>query len=263
MVRLSMRFAFLFILSLILGANPALAHFGIIKPGKSMIMEAGEARIPLDVAFAHPFAQNGMNMKKPKAFYVLHDGKRTDLLPSLKAVKYLNADAWQGEYTVTRPGVYQFALEPEPYFEKAEDSFIIHYVKTVIGAFGQDDGWDVALGLPMEIVPLTRPFANYTGNSFTGQVLKHGRPLANAVVEVECLNAQGRHRAPNDYFETQTLHTDANGYFTFTVPWAGWWGFAALSDGDKTTLDGKTGDTELGGVLWLEFVQPEIAGRSK
>lgn len=251
----------LFLALALFAASPALAHFGIVKPDKSMIMEQGEAKLTLDVAFAHPFAQAGMDMKKPQSFYVMYDGKKNDLLPNLKPIKYLGTDAWQAEYMVTRPGVYQFALEPEPYFEKAEDSFIIHYVKTIIGAFGQEDDWDAAAGLPVEIIPLTRPFANYAGNSFTGRVLKHGQPLANAVVEVECLNANGKHKAPNAYFETQNLRSDANGYFTFTVPWAGWWGFAALTDGDKIVLDGQPKNTELGGVLWLEFVQPEMAGQ--
>lgn len=244
-------------------ATPALAHFGIVKPGKSMIMDQSGAKLTLDVAFAHPFAQTGMDMKKPRSFFVMYDGNKTGLLARLKPAKYLNAGAWQVEYTVTRPGVYQFAMEPEPYFEKAEDSFIIHYVKTIIGAFGQEDDWNAALGLPMEIIPLVRPFANYAGNSFTGRVLKHGQPLADAVVEVEFLNADGKCKAPNEYFETQNLRTDANGYFTYTVPWAGWWGFAALSDGDKIVLDGQPKDTELGGVLWLEFVHPDLSRKSE
>ena len=35
-----------------------------------------------------------------------------------------------------------FYMEPKPYWEPAEDCFIIHYTKTVVTAFGDDEGWD-------------------------------------------------------------------------------------------------------------------------
>lgn len=241
--------------SLALGA-PAHAHFGIILPSQSMAMQPEEAALTLKVAFAHPFAQTGMTMEKPKEFYVCANDQKVDLLPSLRSAKLLGEDAWTASYHIQRPGVYTFAMTPTPYYESAEDRLIIHYVKTVVGAYGAEDGWDIALGLPMEIVPLTRPFGNYAGNSFTGLVLKHGQPLPHAVVEVEFFNGEGTYVAPNEYFVTQRLFTDANGVFTFAVPWAGWWGFAALSDGTSIVLDGKATATELGGVLWSQFVPP-------
>ena len=49
---------------------------------------------------------------------------------------------------------------------RGEDCFIIHYTKTVVAAFGEEENWGQPLGLKTEIVPLTRPFANYTGNVF-------------------------------------------------------------------------------------------------
>ena len=44
--------------------------------------------------------------------------------------------------------------DPQPYWEPAEDAFIIHYTKTVVTAFGDDGGWDEEIGLKTEIVPL-------------------------------------------------------------------------------------------------------------
>jgi cobalt/nickel transport protein len=32
-------------------------------------------------------------------------------------------------------------VEPEPYWEAAENAFIIHYTKAVVTAFGDDEGW--------------------------------------------------------------------------------------------------------------------------
>lgn len=243
--------------------TPAMAHYGMVKPGESMVLSPSKAQLPLLVAFAHPFSQTGMNMAKPRQFYVIGENGKTDLLPGLEPVKYLHGDAWQGSYHIERPGVYQFVMEPEPYYEAAEDCFISHYVKTVVAAYGMEDGWETPIGLPMEILPLTRPFANYSGNSFTGRVLRYGKPLANATVEVEYLNSEKKYSAPNEYFDTQIVRSDSDGYFTFTMPWAGWWGFAALSQGDQIVKDGQAKDTELGGVLWLQVAPIPTPAKEK
>ena len=61
---------------------------------------------------------------------------------------------------------------------------------------------------------------------------------------------------------TQVVKTDANGVFTFTAPFAGWWGFAALVDGpSKIAHEGKDRDVELGGVFWTQFAAPVKAKR--
>lgn len=246
-----------FLLGLMLVAEAAYAHFGVLMPSRAMVMAKDEAALTLTAAFSHPFSRKGMKMEKPRDFFMIANGARTSLTERLKPATYMGAPAFSASYDVKRPGVYQFALVPEPYFEPAEDVFIIHYTKTVVGAFGAEDGWEKPLGLPMEIVPLSRPFGNYAGNVFSGIALKNGKPLAGAVVEVEFLNSPESRKAPNPYFETQTVLTDANGVFNFGIPWPGWWGFAALADGDdKIELDGKPKDVELGGVIWLQFAAP-------
>lgn len=53
------------------------------------------------------------------------------------------------------------------------------------------------------------------------------------------------------------MKADANGVFTYAVPFAGWWGFAALNTADeKLDHDGTPKNVELGAVLWAEFVDP-------
>lgn len=235
----------------ILWTGIAEAHFGMIIPSRSMVLNNAEARISVDVAFAHPFAGTGMNMEPPE-LAIWEGGKRTGL--GLTEREWLGERAYQSEFTIRRPGVYILGMTPKPYFEPSEERFIIHYTKTVIGAFGYEDGYGAPIGQPVEIVPLTRPFGNYAGNSFSGVVLFKGQPLPGADVEIEFLNEGHKYAAPNPYFETQVAHTDANGVFTFTVPWPGWWGFAALTTGpDKIAHDGELREVELGGVIWLEF----------
>lgn len=139
----------------------------------------------------------------------------------------------------------------------AEDCYIVHYTKAYVAAFGEEEGWDEPAGLKTEIVPLTRPFGNYAGNVFQGQVLLNGKPVPGADVEVELYNKDKKYEAPNEYMVTQVVKADANGVFTYAVPFAGWWGFAALNTADeKLDHDGTPKNVELGAVLWAEFVDP-------
>lgn len=251
--------ALVFFAMIFAGAEAGYCHFGMIIPSHAMITEKPQSKLSVDIAFAHPFGRQGMDMEKPVSVFVVVDGKKTELTGALTPIKYFDRDAWFLQYDVSRPGVYQFAVIPEPYYEAAEDKFIIHYPKTAVGAFGAEDGWDTPLGLPIEIIPLSRPFGNYAGNVFTGMAIKDGKPLANAVVEVENLNLEGKFAAPNPYFETQIVKTDASGVFNFGIPWSGWWGFAVLDESpNKISKDGAAKPVEIGGVLWINFARPEI-----
>lgn len=233
---------------------PCQAHFGLLIPSSSTVTDKDEAELKFTIAFLHPFEQKTMPMAKPREFLVMSDGVKTSLADRLIPGSYLGQPAYTAEFKIEKPGVYAFGVVPEPYFETAEGRFIIHYAKVIVGAYGEEDGWHEPMGMPVEIVPLSRPFANYAGNTFTGQALKNGKPLKNAVVEVEFLNSDNSREAPNEYFVTQTILTDADGVFTFGVPWPGWWGFAVLTESDsKIDLNGKAKSAELGGIIWVEF----------
>ncbi|MBW2658399.1 MAG: DUF4198 domain-containing protein [Deltaproteobacteria bacterium] len=244
---------FLFTAALIfLHAGNSLAHFGMVIPERNIITQKNKST-GFDIAFAHPFENRGMDLKKPKRFTVTSGGRITDLTATLQPATFMGHKSWKTDFAFMRPGVYIFAMEPTPYWEPSEDISIIHYTKTVIGAYGGDEGWDKPLGLETEIVPLLRPFGNYGGNSFTGKVLLKGKPAPGAEVEVEIYNKGNSLRAPGDYHITQVVKADPNGIFTFTCPLAGWWGFAALSEADYTIKDpaGAEKGVEIGAVLWI------------
>ncbi|MBW1988171.1 MAG: DUF4198 domain-containing protein [Deltaproteobacteria bacterium] len=243
------------ILAALFAAAPAWAHFGMVIPTDSMVMPEDDRALVLTLSFSHPMEMVGMPMEKPVAFTVTVNGKTTDLTPSLAEIRVMGQPAWKASFPVRRPGVYAFAMEPAPYWEPAEDCYIVHLTKTVVAAFGDEDGWDAELGLKTEIVPLTRPFGLYAGNTFQGVVKMDGEPAPYSVVEVEYYNRDKTHAPPNDYMVTQSVRADANGVFTYTAPWAGWWGFAALNEADETIIrDGEQKPVELGAVLWVEFV---------
>jgi len=113
-------------------------------------------------------------------------------------------------------------------------------------------GWDREVGLQTEIVPLTRPYGLWTGNLFQGQVKVDGQPVPRATVEVAFHNDAGV-TAPDDAFTTQVVHADGNGVFSYAMPRAGWWGFAALTTSADTLPgpDGEPREVELGAVLWV------------
>lgn len=255
LIGLSLAAGFLF-------SAPALAHYGMVIPSDSMVMQEDDRTVALQASFSHPFEMIGMVLAKPKAFGVMANGKREDLLGALQEARVMEQPAWTAAYPVRRPGIYKFYMEPQPYWEPAEDLFIIHYTQTVVTAFGDDEGWDEELGLKTEIVPLSKPFGLYAGNLFQGIVKLDGEPVPYAEVEIEFYNADGKYRAPTDYMVTQTVKADGNGVFAYAAPWSGWWGFSALNEADfKIKHEGEDKDVELGAVLWVEFQEPMLQNK--
>jgi len=240
------------LLASIVCASTLLAHFQTVMTDRSVIEQGSSPKVAVQYEFTHPFEQNSMNMEKPKEAGVFTEGKKTSLLPSFQEVKKGAITSWKSEYTIKAPGVYQFYVDPVPYFEPAEDKFIRHQTKTIVDAFGSGEGWDKPIGLKAEIIPLSRPYSLYAGNLFSGQVLYKGKPVPNAEVEVEFYNIKGL-KAPNEMYVTQVYKADKNGVFYVALPTDGWWGFAALiEDDEKIKKDGKSYPVELGAVLWLK-----------
>lgn len=241
-------------------AGLACAHFGMIIPSDDIVTPEEGRVLKLRVMFAHPFEGHLMEMERPAEFGVLFRGKqRTSLLDLLRPVKLRGyADdkphqAWEAEYRLRRPGDYVFYLVPKPYWEPAEDKFIVHYTKVVVNGFGMESGWDAEVGLKTEIIPLTRPYGLYVGNVFRGLVKVNGKPAPFTEVEVEYYNEDGSVKAPAPPFVTQVIKCDANGVFSYSIPRAGWWGFAALNEeAEKLVKDGEEKPVEIGAVIWVK-----------
>lgn len=247
-------FIMVFTVLFLMMCSSSFAHFGMLIPSDSMVMQGDTRDLSLTASFSHPFEMEGMDLEKPVKLEFILNGKKTDILPSLKEIKVMDRKAWKTVQKIKRPGVYWFHMEPKPYWEPSEDCYIIHYTKTIIAAFGGDAGWDEPLGLKTEIVPLTRPFGLYAGNVFQGVVLVDGKPAPGTEVEIEYYNKDKKSESPNAYFVTQVVKADKNGVFTYAVPKAGWWGFAGLNTSDKKIKhDGEDKDVEIGAVLWIEF----------
>lgn len=249
--------AFRFVLAAALTLAPSLAsaHFLELIPSADIVAEDGDRMVRLDLAFTHPMERGPvMNMAPPARFGVMGEGGATDLKAALKKRAIDGKAAYAAEYKIPAPGNYVFFVEPAPYWEASEGKSIIHYTKVVVD-FGTGEGWDRLVGLPVEIEPLVRPYGLWTGNLFRGIVRRDGQPVPFAEIEVEWRN-DGSVNAPSDPFVTQVIKADASGVFAYAMPRAGWWGFAALVDGDKPMKgpDGKPAPVELGGLIWVKAV---------
>lgn len=245
-----------FVLFGMLIAAPAQAHFQELIPSTDIVSEATGKTITLDITFTHPFEGGPvMEMSTPVQFGVFARGSKQDLKPALMPRSIAGKNAYQASYTLNAPGDYLFYVESSPHWEPSERKIIIHYTKVVVDAFGAEEGWDALVGLPLEIIPLVRPYGLWTGNLFRGIVRRDRQPVPFADVEVEWRN-DGTVKAPADVFVTQVIKADAQGVFAYAMPRAGWWGFAALTQGEEP-MKSPTGEmvpVEQGALMWVKTV---------
>jgi len=229
------------------------AHFQTLHPSTDIVTAAMEKSITLDMVFTHPMERGPvMAMQPPTQFGVITPAGKKNLLSSLQAKQLDGKPMYQADYAFKQPGDHIFFLEPAPYWEATEQAMIIHYTKVVVDAYGAETGWETAVGFPVEIEPLVRPYGLWTGNLFRGIVKHEGKPVPFAEIEVEWYN-DGSVTAPFDAYITQLIKADSNGVFSYAMPRAGWWGFAALvtSDTPMQNPAGESVPVELGGLIWV------------
>lgn len=242
-----------FVVMLIVLCGPVSAHFQVLEPSDDVVRGQNNV-VHLELVFTHPMnCGPAMDMGVPDAFGVVVGGKRHNLKPELKQKKVQGATAYECEYHIKRPGDYIFYVEPEPYWEPAEGKMIVHYTKVVVDAYGAETGWDRMVGMPVEIEPLVRPYGLWTGNVFRGIVKHHGKPVPYAEIEVEYYNKEQSIRVPSGPYVTQVIRADSNGVFSYAMPAAGWWGFAALVEGGEKMKNpnGTKVPVELGALMWI------------
>src|SRR3972149_4170990 len=174
-------------------AHTASAHFQMIIPSDDMVEQNEARKLDLDVKFWHPYEGHGMHMQKPVQFGVMLKGEKTNLLNSLTPTKFkdMNGDMLDGfkaSYLIKKPGDHIFYTEPAPYWEPAEESFIVHYTKVIVNTFGLEEGWDEEVGLKTEIVPLTGPDGKSLGSSVSWLVAAMSSRGEKNALEVEYYN---------------------------------------------------------------------------
>lgn len=245
-------------------SSVANAHFQMVYTPELLRERGGE--IVLKMPFTHP-AESGHVMKvdSPEAFYVVKKGQKTDLLDTVKSAKWTSADntgeSFEAGVKLRGLGDYVFIHQMAPYYEASEDIYIQQITKSIVNVGSLPTDWNEDFGLKAEIVPLTKPYAIYEGGSFTGVVRSEGQPVPFAEIEVEYVNyepdmdanafaKEANMEPPAEAFITMTIFADANGTFTFGIPKAGQWGFAALGVGSDKEHNGK--ELSQDAVIWVQ-----------
>ncbi|WPL18744.1 Nickel uptake substrate-specific transmembrane region [Thiorhodovibrio winogradskyi] len=243
-----------------LSTGVAQAHFQLLYTPEVMLEQPGNINFKL--VFGHPM-ENGhvMDMGEPEDFFVIFKGEKTDLMGSLKPITWKGghneAKAYEASYKVRRNGDYSFVLVPAPYYEESEDVYIQQITKAIINKGGMPTGWNKPLGLKTEIIPLNKPYQVYAGGTFSGQLLRDGKPVPGVECEIEYINTEIDMAANASSAESKgdvpatavVAITDADGEFTFGIPGPGVWGFACLGSGPDNEHEGK--ELSQDAVLWI------------
>ncbi|SCW32723.1 MULTISPECIES: DUF4198 domain-containing protein [unclassified Pseudomonas] len=247
----------------------AQAHFQMLYVEETALQRAEQLEFAL--VFTHPFSGGPtMTMDAPRAFSHIssHGEEKIDLRKYLRPVEWQSRDNRTTAYRASIPrelvrslGDHIFVLEPEPYLETEEDVYIQQFTKLIVNVGGVPGNWTEPQGLPVEIQPLNKPYANWTGGVFRAVVLAGGKPVPFAEVEIEYVNhsvdleknafgQQDYVTAPQASFKALSTYSDAQGIVTIGLPRAGWWGIAALDIGATKTHKGKPLSQDA--VLWVQ-----------
>jgi cobalt/nickel transport protein len=268
--------------SLLLGAAlatasvSAYAHFVVMYTPQTALLRASD--LPFNIVFTHVFAGGPtMAMAKPKRFYYVKRDGRGAQTEEVDLAQYLEEVQWQAEDTtvsawkaniprsaVRSLGDYQIVVEPEPYLEESEGLYIQQFAKVMVNVGGVPGNWGETLGLPAEIHALNKPYANWVGGVFRGIVVSEGLPVPFTQVEIEYLNhpldlennrfqEEGLIDAPHPSLEAMVIMTNELGEFSFSLPKAGWWGFAALTVGPEQEYNGMPLSQDA--ILWVQATE--------
>ncbi len=233
--------------------GPMRAHYNMLLPSIPWAKK-GEA-VTFTHQWGHPFEHELSDAPALRKLYVIDpDGKRTDLAKTVEAIKLPGADgkpvtAHRFTFTPPRRGDYTFILAAEPVCLADMQESVEDVVRVVLHVQTQN-GWDVASGEPVELLPLTRPYGLLPGMVFQARAVHAPRPtraaptpvsLAGAPVEYERYNARPNKIMPPDELITFRTKTDPAGVLTCSLPDAGWWGITVLQAAGTTTgADAKT-----------------------
>lgn len=217
--------------------------------------------VDLLIAGMEPFRHHGVAMDPPRIFTIyrfdrdLKDprrpARREDRLGDIEEIRYLDQKAWGANVGLDRPGLYQFAMETQPWWSTSHAGYAQHLVKVMVPVYGEEWGWDLPLNLSFEIVPRTRPFGLQAPSLFSGRVLVDGKPVAGTPVHVFRVNTENV-RVPTPWHESLETLTDENGNFEVVLNRPGWWGCEASREAEPLKgPDGQPSPLRVSTLFWL------------
>jgi cobalt/nickel transport protein len=225
-------------------AGAALAHFPLLLPDRPQA-ELGKPSL-LELGYGHPFEAERGAARRPLAFRVHPPaGAPVDLTAALEPTGTDATRGWRASYVPAQRGDHLVEVEGAP--AEHEGRLERDWVKLVLHVPAVQAGWDRVLGRPLELAPLTRPYGLPVGATFRALVLRDGKPLAGALVEVERKNDAPPAELPPEPFVTRVEKADPQGAVAVTLDAPGWWVLVASAE-----RPGAEGGAELHrAALWV------------
>ena len=182
----------------------------------------------------------------PKAFFVVHDGEKQDLLSKVKVGVITSKEshvAFDAVYTaedgLKGGGSWVFVMDSGNTFDAGYTFNPVEKLIVTKDSAGSDYFKRVAPGYN-EIVPLTNPVNAWKENVFRAKFVdKDGNPIKNARVDIDFIN--GKLDMENNTWKsnpvapktTVRVFTDDNGVFAFVPSRTGQWVIRAIAHMDK------------------------------
>lgn len=206
-------------------------------------------------AYGHPFEREYEDVDRPSRVYAINPaGVVLDLADELEETEVIfgeeSASSWEVLFSPNARGDYILAADSAVVVGRTGEAWQ-EFLKVIVHV-ERSRGWRNLTGQPLEIVPLTRPYALKPGTAFSAQALSDGQPLADQVVYIEKLNETVPETLPPGRYIAHEAVTDPNGVFTTTLHEQGWWVIAVYSDSiGEIEHDGETRPLNGAGVLMV------------
>ncbi len=197
------------------------------------------------------------SLKGLDSIFVIHKGKKRDLneiaIPDFYTVK----DVKRGTYSIpinkkngfAKAGDYIIVVKHSPHWKEQLGYYKQKLTKSFINYGGFITDWPKrVLDNEPEIIPLTPPYAVYTGTLFRAEAVNDkGKSIPHAEILIEYLNYTMGSTALdtssplliNEYLGNITIFADSNGTFSFIPAKEGVWTFTLVDGDDNKTIDGK------------------------
>lgn len=228
------RAALLVLVLAVVATSVVQAHYPMLLVSAPFVRPGDEVRVELTIG--HPYVNDRFAVDPPGRVRVYPPrGPAMDVTAQVTTAScaYEGAElpTYRLAFVPRKPGDYTFSWELRMFTEPPSRR-VIDYAKVVVHVGDAQIGWArEPVGTPLEIVPLTRPYAIRPGDTFRGQVLEGGRPMLGGIVEGETYTEALPDPMPELAVYRRAERTDPSGAFAMTLDRPGWWLLSVATDG--------------------------------